>query len=177
LSIAKRKGRERGAQQGKTQTMMEKTMNTIISTAARRIVIATVATLALTALPQAGFAANGPAAGLWKINPALSKSDTRSSKLVIERAKATDGTGGAFVVISRGNVYLATPATASSGVQAVDHSAWKGMKLTQVGTGVRAIDECGSACRFGEVGDRLIVRFRNTDAGNEAMTNVLALGR
>jgi hypothetical protein len=158
--------------------MMEQTMNTIISTTARRIVISTLAAVALTtALPQAGFAANGPAAGLWRINPALSKSDPRSSKIVIERAKATDRTAGAFVVISRGNVYLATPATAASGVQPVDHSTWKGMHLTQIGTGVRAIDECGAGCRFGEVGDRLIVRFRNTDAGNEAMTNVLALGR
>jgi hypothetical protein len=155
--------------------MMENPMNTTISTAARRIVISTLAAVALTtALPQASFAANGPAAGLWKINPALSKSDSRSSKLVIERAKATDGTAGAFVVISKGDIYLATP---SSGVQAVDYGAWKGMKLTKVGTGLRAIDDCGSTCRFGQVSDRLTVRFRNTGAGSETMNNVLAVNR
>jgi hypothetical protein len=147
-------------------------MNTIMTTAARRIVLSTVAALALAALPQASFAANGPAAGLGKINPALSKTATRSSRLVIERAKATDGTADAFVVISRGNIYLATP---SSGVQAADYGTWKGMKLTHIGTGVRAIDDCLSNCRFGQVSDRLTVRFRNIGAGSETMTNVLAL--
>ena len=152
-------------------------MNTIISTAAHRIVIAAVAALALTALPQAGFAANTEA-GLWKINPALSKSNSRSSKLVIERAKATEGTTGAFVVISRGNVYLATPAAdASPGVKAADYGAWNGMKLTHIGRGVRAINDCGVGCRFGEVSDRLTVTFRNTGAASETMTNVLALNR
>jgi hypothetical protein len=156
--------------------MMEEPMNTIMSTAARRIVISAFATLALTALPQAALAANTDT-GLWKVNPALSKSDSRSSRLVIERVKGTEGTEGSFVVIARGNVYLATPATASSGVQQADHSAWKGMKLTHIGRGARAINDCGVGCRFGEVSDRLTVTFRNTDAGSETMTNVLALGR
>jgi hypothetical protein len=51
------------------------------------------------------------------------------------------------------------------------------MKLTQVGKGARAINDCGSGCRFGEVSDRLTVTFRNLDAGSETMTNVLALNR
>jgi hypothetical protein len=165
--------------EAKPNQPMEKPMNTIMSTAARRIVISTLAAVAMAmALPQAGFAAgNLPEAGLWKINPALSNSNAWSSRLVIERAKATDGTAGAFVVISRGNIYLATPATASSGVQPVDHGAWKGMKLTHIGRGARAINVCGSGCRFGEVSDRLTVTFRNTGAGAETMDSVLALNR
>lgn len=152
-------------------------MNTIISTAAHRIVIATVAALALaTALPQAGFAA-GAEAGLWKINPALSNADSRSSRLVIERVKEAEGTQGPFLVISRGNAYLATPAGTSGGVQPANYSAWKGMKLTKIGTGVRAIDDCGSTCRFGQVSNRLKLTFRNVGAGAETMTNVLALNR
>jgi hypothetical protein len=152
-------------------------MNTTISTTTRRIVMSAVAALALTALPQAGFAA-GTEAGLWKVNPALSKSDSRSSRLVIDRVKATDGSAGTLVVISKGRVYLATPAaSSSSGVQAVDYKAWNGMNLTQIGLGARAINHCGVDCRFGDVGDRLTVTFRNTGAGSEMMSNALALNR
>ena len=145
-----------------------------ISTVARRIVISAVAALTLpVAFPNAGFAADTET-GLWKINSALSKSNPRSSSLVIERAKATDGTVGAFVVINSGNVYLVTPAVdASPGVKAADYGAWKGMKLTQIGRGARAINDCGSGCRFGEVSDRLTVTFRNLDAGQQ-MSSVLA---
>jgi len=151
--------------------------NAISTVAARRIVISAVAALTLAvAFPNAGFAADTET-GLWKINPTLSKSNPRSSSLVIERAKATDGTAGAFVVINSGNVYLATPATASSGVTAVEYGAWKGMKLTQVGKGARAINDCGYGCRFGEVSDRLTVTFRNVGAGGEQMSNILALDR
>ena len=141
---------------------------------ARRIALSTFAALALaTALPQAGLAADSEA-GLWKINPALSKTDSRSSRLVIDRAKATDGTGGAFIVFNKGKVYLATPATASSGIKAADYGSWKGMNLTQIGQGAKAINDCGAGCRFGEVSDRLTVTFRNIGAGGEQMSSVLA---
>jgi hypothetical protein len=39
------------------------------------------------------------------------------------------------------------------------------------------VHDCGSGCRFGEVSDRLTVTFRNTGAGSETMTNMLALDR
>ena len=148
-------------------------LHPISAAAARRMALSTFAALALAlALPHAGFAADTET-GLWKINPALSKSNPRSSSLVIERAKATDGTVGAFVVINGGNVYLATPATASSGFKAAEYGAWKGMKLSLIGRGAKAINDCGSGCRFGEVSDRLTVTFRNLDAGQQ-MGSVLA---
>ena len=152
-------------------------MNTIISTAAHRIVISAVAALALTALPQAGFAADTET-GLWKINLALSKSNSRSSRLVIERAKATDGSTGAFVVINRGtSTWRRQPAAASSGrpggrlrrlerheAHAYRHRRARHQRLRR-------------RCRFGEVSDRLTVTFRNTGAASETMTNVLALNQ
>ena len=152
-------------------------MITTLSAATRRIALSTFAALAVSvAVPQAGFASD-VAAGLWKINPALSKSDSRSSRLVIDRAKGLDGTSGAFVVIDKGKVYLATPASAaSSGVAATAVSTWRGMKLTQIGAGARAIVECGARCRFGEVGDRMNLTFKNVGAG-EQMSTILALGQ
>jgi len=156
---------------------MEKAMNTNISTAARRTFVSSFAALALaTALPQTSFASDTEA-GLWKVNTALSKFHSRSSSLVIERAKATDGTGGAFVVINNGKAYLATPAAdaSSGGVKAADYGAWKGMKLTQIGIGARAINDCAPVCQFGRVSDRLTVTFRNVGAGGQPMGNLLAL--
>lgn len=149
-------------------------MNTILSTTARRIALSTFAALAFSvAFPQAGFATSAEA-GLWKVNPALSKADSRSSRLVIDRVKVMDGSGGAFIVINKGNVYLAAPANAaSSDVKPAGFAAWKGMTITQIGTGVRAIDECHTRCRFGEVSNRLKVTFRNVGAG-EQMSNILA---
>jgi hypothetical protein len=158
---------------------MEKAMNTIISTAARRTFVSSLAALVLaTALPQASFASDTEV-GLWKVNTALSKFHSRSSSLVIERATATDGTGGSFVVISNGKAYLATPAAdaSSGGVKAAQYGAWKGMKLTQIGIGVRAINKCAPVCQFGQVSDRLTVTFRNVGAGGQPMGNLLALDR
>ena len=153
-------------------------MITNLSATTRRIALSTFAALAFSvALPQDTLAA-GTEAGFWKVNPVLSKSASGLSRLVIERVKTTDGIGGAFVVINKGNIYLATPAAGtSSGAQPVELSTWRGMKLTQIGANVKAVDEdCGARCRFGDVSDRLKVTFRNVGAG-EQMSNILALGR
>src|SRR5262245_13641626 len=155
---------------------MEDPMTHFTSTA-RRIVVSALAAIALaTAVPEAGFAANGSSAGLWKVNIARSKVATRSSRIVIERAKGTDGTAGVFLVISKGNAYLATPAASSGGIAQVDYSTLKGMKLVKVGTGVRAIDECGSVCRSGQIRGHLSVTFRNVGTGHE-MNEAFVLNR
>ena len=146
----------------------------ILAAAACRTALCALAALALAvALPHAGFAA-GREAGLWKINPSLSTSNSRGSRLVIERAKAMDGTSSTFVVINGGSVYLVTPAAdASLGVKSANYGAWKGMKLTQIGKGAKVVNDCDYLCRFGDVSDRLKLSFRNVGAGQQ-MSSVLA---
>jgi hypothetical protein len=149
---------------------------TLFTSTTRRIALSLAAFAVATALPQASFAANGPEAGLWKVNTAKSRVGSDFSRLVIERVKATDGTAGAFLVINKGSAYLATPTGSSGGVQPVDDSTWKGMKLTKIGTGVRAIEDCTLQCQYGRIGNSLRVTFRNT-APAEQMSEAFALNR
>jgi hypothetical protein len=154
---------------------MEDPMTRFTSTS-RRFALSALAAFAMAALPQASLAANGDGSGLWKVNTSKSKVGSDVSRLVIERVKASEGTTGTFLVINRGNAYLATPAGSSDGIQPANYSAWKGMTLTKIGTGVRTIEDCFARCQYGQLGKSLKVTFRNVGTP-EQMSGVLALNQ
>jgi hypothetical protein len=100
--------------------------------------------------------------------------------MVIERVQKgeTVTNEGTFLVISKGKAYLATPMTASAaggGATAVDYKAWGGMKLEHIGTNVRAIDDCGTRCQHGFLGDRMTVTFKAVKKPAQPARSVVAL--
>jgi|SRR5262245_3050291 len=160
----------------------------------RQAVISAVAAVAFAAaFPQAGFAAGNFETGMWKVNTAQSKLGAGHNTLVIERtsssAKATqnlDGaanTSGAFLVISKGKVYLATAedayAATASGIKPIDYSAWKGMKLVEVGDRVRIADYCNFRCQSGLRDNRITLTFiaKNADAMKQPMRDIVVLNK
>src|SRR5262245_42463226 len=86
-----------------------------------------IATAALTALllgaalPQAALAAQSD--GIWKVDAAKSSFNSGSATLSMERVSDANPGAGAFIVVSKGNVYLVTGATAydSRGIQRIDY--------------------------------------------------------
>jgi hypothetical protein len=147
-----------------------------LSITRRRIIPILSALAFVTGLPDVSLAMAAPSTGLWKVDIAKSKFGTGSSTVIVERAKASDGTTRTFLVINGGKAYLATAAAnASNGVAAVDYSSWKGMKLVQIGANVRAKEECYVRCQFGVPSARMILTFRTVNAGRQPMADLLAL--
>ena len=115
--------------------------------------------------------------GAWKIDVAKSHFGPDYSTIVIERADTSSGAhsaSGNFVVISNGNVYLAT-APEGYGAKNVDYSGWKDMRLVQVGEKAQSIDPCMFRCLTGVVERWMTLRFRNIDAGMPELRSAVAL--
>ena len=115
------------------------------------------------------------AAELWRVNPAKSHVGTGSTTLVLERvtgdaahadANGASGTG-AFIVISRGNVYVAESggvAGKASPLRAVDYPRWRDMKFVQIGANAHSTDVCSFHCQAGLADDRMTIEFKSNGA-------------
>ena len=128
-------------------------MTNLSKTTARRTVTSTLAALVLAAaLPQAGFAATSDD-GTWKVDTAKSSFNSGHATLMLSRAAGVNPTAGAFIVISKGNVYRVTGAAAydSKGVKPVDYAAMTGGQAVLIGANARATDHCGFRCQAGLV--------------------------
>jgi hypothetical protein len=161
LSIEKRKDARRGAQRGNS-TLMEDLMNTIISSAARRTVMSTLAALVLAAtFPQAGMAMTA-----WRVDAAKANG-AGSVTLDIQQAGSASTAPGNFIVIANGNVYRVTGAAANG--NGVDPK-----KAVLIGTKARATNHCGSNCRFGAQGPRMTLSFRAASGAGQQISDMLA---
>ena len=147
------------------------------------------AAIALTVLMSAALSLPANAAEIWKVDLARSTFSSGANTLVLERAsgkatnQATDATGnpGTFLVISNGNVYLATDESAydpsaGGGFKKVDYTRWSDMKLVQIGEKVRSTEYCGFACQSGLPDKRMTLTFHAKGADPSAqMGNILVL--
>jgi hypothetical protein len=140
--------------------------------------IATAALIALllgAALPQAALAAHTD--GIWKIDPTKSSFSASSATHSMERvADAAPGAGG-FIVVSNGNVYLVTGATAyeSRGLQQTDyaHMATQG-KAVLIGRNARSRDVCGFRCQGGLPEPKISLSFRPVSGADQHLNDMLA---
>lgn len=136
-------------------------MSRITSTAQHGITRSLFA-LALLGAPQAAFADAG---NYWSINMAESKFSDGQNTLVVERhggAPAAKRVGGSIVLISRGNIYLASPGTPSG-------SRLNGMNVEQIGANVHAVGSCGTFCQQTRPNNRLVLSFTSVNAGPHDM--------
>jgi hypothetical protein len=129
--------------------------------------------VALAVLIAAVLSLPANAAEIWKVNLAKSKFSSSTNTLVLERdsAKAsaqniggnTDSGANTFLVIAHRKIYLATDEAASDAsnrsVRTVDYTAWRGMKLVQIGEKVRPADICGFSCQAGLRDSRMTLTF------------------
>jgi hypothetical protein len=144
--------------------MMEDTMSRIsIPMASRSFGSA----LALSALM--GLATQAAVADEWTLNMTKSKFGPAGNSLVLERHFKPEHAGkitGTVVVVSGGNIYLATPgpnaAVSANGVMS-------GMNLELIGTGVHATGDCGWACKSTSPNTRLVLSFTSAGAGPHDM--------
>ena len=147
------------------------------TTAARRIVVSILAALVLAAaLPQVAFAAPSDA-GIWKVNPAQSKSRAGSVTLTIERLNGVNATAGSFIVISKGSVYLLTGAAASygKGLKQVDYDRMTNDgKAVLIGMNVRSTGQCGFRCQGGLLESRLTLTFNAASGARQQINDMLA---
>jgi hypothetical protein len=146
------------------------------STTAHRTVTSTLAALVLSvALPQAGFAVTSDA-GIWNVDPAQSKFSSDSATLTIKRAGGVNPTAGAAIVISKGNVYLVTNASASnsSGLKLADYTNMKDGRAVLIGTHAQSADHCGLRCIQGAPDPRMTVTFKTVNGGGQQIKDMLA---
>jgi hypothetical protein len=151
-----------------------------ISTAARRTIISTIAALVLAAaLPQAAFAA-GSNAGIWKVDPANSSFSSGSATLTIGRVEAVNPAAGSFIVVSNGNVYLVTSATASDskGVKPVDYAGMmRDGKAVLIGKNARSAGPCSFRCQAGLSEPSMILTFTAVNGAAPQINDMLASDR
>jgi len=146
---------------------MEDPMTLSISTAARRTVMSTLATLVFVAtVPQPGMAMSA-----WKVGAAKSNTRVGVVTLDIDRVGTASTAQGSFIVIANGNVYRVTGAAANAGNQ-VDLR-----KGVLIGTKAQATNHCGRNCQFGELGPRMTLTFRAASGAGQQINDMLAEGR
>ena len=140
---------------------------------ARRTIIFTVAALVLAAaLPQTSTAMTA-----WKVDPAKSRSSSGSVTLTIQSVGAASQASGSFIVVANGNVYRVTGPTANDGnvVQQADYARLKTQgKAVLIGTKARAMNHCGSNCRFGVVGPSMSLTFKPVAGAEHHINDMLA---
>jgi hypothetical protein len=148
-------------------------MNTIFTATARRTVISTLAALVIaTALPQASTAMTA-----WKVDPAKSRSSSSSITLTIESVGTASQASGSFIVVANRNVYRVTGPTASDSnvVQPAAYARLKAQgKAALIGTKARAMNNCGSNCRFGVVGPSMTLTFKPVAGAEHDINDMLA---
>ena len=149
------------------------------------------AAIALTVLMSAALSLPANAAEIWKVDVAKSTFGSGANRLVLERVsgKATPGmelkgnpATGTFLVISNGKLYLAanesaSDATSSTGVRTVDYTAWKDMKLVQIGDKVRSADHCGFRCQNGLPEGHMTLTFTANGDVSKQMSTILVLNK
>ena len=150
------------------------------------------AVLALTVLLSAALSLPANAAEIWKVDQAKSTFGAGANRLVLERVSGKAAPGmelkgtpatGTFLVISNGKIYLAadesaSDATSSTGVRTVDYSAWKDMKLVQIGDHVRSTDNyCGFRCQSGLPERRMTLTFTANGDISKQMSTILVLNK
>jgi len=141
----------------------------------RTVVSALPALVLAAALPQAAMAANSD--GMWKINPAKSSFSSGSATLTIDRVAQANPGPGAFIVVTKGSVYLVTGATAydGKGVQQVDDArvATQG-RAVLIGRNVHSTDVCGFRCQGGLPEPRLTLTFRPVSGAEHHIGEMIA---
>jgi hypothetical protein len=140
-----------------------------------------IATAALTALllgaalPQAALAAHND--GIWKVDAAKSSFNSGSATLSMERVGEANPGSGAFIVVSKGNVYLVTGATAydSRGIRQVDYArmATQG-KAVLLGRNAQSRDICSFRCQGGLPEPRITLSFRPVSGADQHLNDMLA---
>jgi hypothetical protein len=147
------------------------------STAAHRTVTSILAALVLAiAVPQVAFAA-GSNAGIWKVDPANSSFSSGSATLTIGRVEAVNPAAGSFIVVSNGNVYLVTSATASDskGVKPVDYAGMmRDGKAVLIGKNARSTGPCGFRCQAGLAEPSMILTFTAANGAAPQINDMLA---
>ena len=141
----------------------------------RFIATAALATLLLGAgVPQAALAAQ--ANGIWKVDAAKSSFNSGSATLSMERVSSAHSGGGALVVVSKGNVYLVTGATASDGrgIQRVDYARMMEGKAVLIGKSAQSRDVCGFRCQGGLPEPRITLSFRPVSGAERHLNDMLA---
>jgi hypothetical protein len=149
-------------------------MTRFTNTTARRTLICALTAIALSvALPQTAFAASSD--GMWKVDAAKSSFSSSSATLSIERVSdATPGAGG-VIVVSKGNVYLVTGATAfdAIGLQQVARMATQG-KAVLIGRNARSRNVCGFRCQGGLPEPKITLNFKPVAGADRHINDMLA---
>jgi hypothetical protein len=163
---------------------MENPMSRNTSTCARRTVISSLTALVLAAaLPQAGIAqvttiyppiglaGNQMDSGVWKLkNSRAPAGNPQNRVLEMERnAKpVVPENPGRLLIVSRGNVYIAT------GEAAKDSLAGKRVdpkRMVKIGSNVRSNEPCGTTCQFGETEKHLTLTFTALDGQKKVLAH------
>ena len=150
--------------------------HSVNTTAARRTLISALTALAFSAaLPQAALAAGSD--GTWKVDAAKSSFSSGSATLSIKRVtEATPGAGG-VIVVSNGNVYLVTGATANDGrsIQPVDtaRAATQG-KAVLIGKNAHSRDTCSFRCQGGLPEPKITLSFKPVSGADQHLNDMLA---
>jgi hypothetical protein len=149
----------------------------IFATAARRAVLSTLTALILAAaVPQAGFAQGTSAAGIWKVDPVKSSFNSGHATLALDRTGAVNQSAGSFIVVSKGNVYLVTGATASGGigVRPAAYTLKTGRQAVMIGTNARSAEPCGPRCIQGYPDTRMTLTFNAVGAAGQQINDMIA---
>src|SRR6266446_3963681 len=158
---------------------MEEPMTfSIFATAARRAVLSTLTALILAAaLPQAGFAADDD--GIWKVIPVQSSFSANSATLSIARVAAANPATGSFIVITNGNVFRVTRATAdSNGIQPVDYARMaKQPNAVLIGSKAHSAEPCGFRCQGNLPEAHMTLTFRVVSGAEKQINDMLAEGK
>ena len=145
--------------------------------------------IALSVFLSAALSLPAHAAEIWKVDLAKSTFSAGANTLVLERASGKEtrgsdakGAAGTFLVIANGKIYLAadgsaSDATSSTGARTVDYTAWKDMKLVQIGDKVRSADTCGFGCQAGLRDSRMTLTFTAKGDISKQMSTILVLDR
>ena len=151
-------------------------MTNLSKTTARRTFTSTLAALVLAAaIPQAGFAATSDD-GTWKVDTAHSKFSGGMATLTLSRAEGANPAAGAFIVISKGNVYQVTGAAAydSKGVKPVDYTLMSEGRAVLIGTKAQSTDHCRFRCQSGLPDPRVTMTFKAVDGRAQQISDMLA---
>ena len=143
---------------------------------ARHTLVASLAALMLAvSIPQIAFAASD--AGIWKVDPAKSRFNSRSATLTIQRVEGAGAATDSFVVISGAGVYWVTGTRASDsrGLKPVDfENMTKTGEAVLIGTYPRSMDDCRFRCRAGLPENVRTVTFRVVKTGEPQIRDMLA---
>jgi hypothetical protein len=134
------------------------------------------AALVLTAaLPQVALAASSD--GTWKVDTSKSSFSSGSATLSIERVSAATPEAGGFIVVSKGNVYLVTGATAydSRDIDQVDYARMASQgKAVLIGKSARSTDACGFRCQGGLSESQITLSFKPVAGADHRINDMLA---